>query len=113
MAAVTRVIVYEDRIQAAFEHGGSIEDNVRRIGRVNFTAAKHYVPRRTGTLAASIYFRVMPTTDTVPQGLRGRDDVGLRVLLASWHQGQDADPPEERPSALDAAESVLPPGVQP
>jgi hypothetical protein len=58
----TRVVVYQDRIQAAFEEGGSITDNVRRIGKLNFAAAQHYVPRRTGALAASIYFRVMPTT---------------------------------------------------
>ena len=60
--AQTRVVVYEERIQAAFEEGGSIADNVRRIGRLNFAAAQHYVPRRTGTLAASLYHRVMPAT---------------------------------------------------
>lgn len=59
---LTRVVVYEERIQAAFEEGGSIADNIRRIGKLNFAAAKHYVPRRTGTLAASLYHRVMPAT---------------------------------------------------
>jgi hypothetical protein len=60
--AVTRVTVYEDRIQAAFEEGGSITDNIRRIGKLNFAAAQHYVPRRTGFLAKSLYLRIMPTT---------------------------------------------------
>ena len=56
----TRVIVYSDRIQAAFNDGGSIDENVRRIGKFNFSAAQHYVPRRTGALAASLYFNVFP-----------------------------------------------------
>jgi len=56
----TRVIVYSDRIQAAFDDGGSIDGNVRRIGKFNFSAAQHYVPVRTGALNASLYFDVFP-----------------------------------------------------
>ena len=56
----TRVIVYSDRIQAAFDDGGSIDGNVRRIGKFNFSAAQHYVPVRTGALKASLYFNVFP-----------------------------------------------------
>jgi len=54
----TRVIVYDERIAAAFLPGGSIAENVSRVGRVNKEAALHYVPVRTGATRASIYFRV-------------------------------------------------------
>ena len=57
----TRVIVYDERIAAAFLPGGSIAENVSRVGRTNKDAALHFVPRRTGATAASIYFRVYPS----------------------------------------------------
>jgi hypothetical protein len=57
----TRVIVYDDRIRAAFLPGGSIAQNVTRIGRTNKDAAHHFVPVRTGALKASLYFAVYPS----------------------------------------------------
>lgn len=57
----TRVIVYDERIRAAFLPGGSIAENVSRIGRTNKEAALHFVPVRTGALKASIYFKVYPS----------------------------------------------------
>lgn len=57
----TRVIVYDERIAAAFLPGGSIAENVSRIGRMNRDAALHFVPVRTGATKRSIYFKVYPS----------------------------------------------------
>lgn len=56
-----RVTVYDSRIAAAFQPGGTLFQNMRRVGKDNYDAAVHYAPKRTGLMAKTIRFSVTPS----------------------------------------------------
>jgi hypothetical protein len=58
---VVRVTVYDTRIEAAFWPGGTLFQNVRRIGNKNLQFARSLAPGRTGALRASLYCAVTPS----------------------------------------------------
>ena len=57
----TRVTVYESQIAAAFLPGRPIFGEVRRVGTTALDAARHFSPKRTGTMAAGIRMNVLPS----------------------------------------------------
>jgi hypothetical protein len=55
-----RVVVRYDRIAKAFHPTGTLYEKMRSIGVVNYDAAVHYAPKRTGRMAKSIIFEIHP-----------------------------------------------------
>lgn len=59
-ATVSKVTVYKNEIDRAFLPGGTVYQNMRRIGAFNEAVAKKIAPKRTGAMAEQINLAIMP-----------------------------------------------------
>ena len=74
-----RVTIYDQRIQRAFLPGGSLFQNVRRVGNTNLKYAREEAPKRTGKMAAALKMSVTPSGK-----LHARYTVNTNIDYAIW-----------------------------